>query len=130
MAGTHGHGTTLAGATALGIGSITKISIGGISVDDLDVSTMASTDKWREFISGMIDAGEISFDLIFDGTVTATLFTKIGASDTWTVTFPDTGAATFSAPGYIKGISIDDPYDDKITGSCTIKVSGKPTFTA
>jgi len=125
-----GHGATLTGTTAGAIGEITNISISGISVDEIDVSDMASTDKWREFIPGLINAGEISVSINFDGTVASTIITKVGVSDTWTILFSDSGAGTFACSGFIKDVSFDNPVDDKVTGEVVIKLTGKPTFTA
>ena len=71
--GTHGHGAVLtfapttATASTTAIGNI--ITIGGPDQarDGIDYSTMDSTNKWREFMGGMIDPGEVTFDVNCDG---------------------------------------------------------------
>ena len=136
--GIHGHGTTLAyhGTT---VGNI--ISIGGPdqSRDPIDISTMGSTDKWREFIPGMADAGELTFECNFDGTtVSSMLNTQLDATYTRTtattnnvvVTFSDTDTATFTCDGFITALGHAIPFDDKVTQSVTIKLDGSPTFAA
>ena len=64
--GTHGHGTTLAGATAGTVGNVTNLS-NSQTRDSIDISTMDSTSKFREFIAGMADAGELTFTINYDG---------------------------------------------------------------
>jgi len=129
--GTHGHGTTLAGAVAGTIGNIISVSGPDQSKDSIDISTMDSTNKWREFIPGMLDAGEVSFDVNYDGSASGNadaLNTALtAAADTWTITFPDT--STWACSGFITGLGHAIPFDDKITQSVTIKFSGTPTYT-
>ncbi len=124
--GTHGHGTTLSGSSLGTVGEVIDIDLGGIEATDIDLGSMDSTDKYKDFISGMIDAGEISFNCIYDKTQASSLYGAVGTSDTFTVTFPD--SATFVASGYVKNVGTTIPFEDKIEQSVTIKISGKPTF--
>ena len=131
--GAIGHGTTLVGATSGTIGNVMSLSIAGRTRDAIDKSSFDSADKFREYMSGMADEGEITFEMNFDdttATIAATLNTAYQDGDfqAWTVTFP--GGATFAASGLITDYSINDPFDDKMTGSVTIKLSGKGTFSA
>ena len=92
---THGHGTTLTGGSSGALGNIISITGPNMVRDALDVSTMDSTNKAREFIAGMRDAGEVSVELNYDGSaagnanVIDTAF-KSGTAETWTIAFPDT----------------------------------------
>jgi len=129
--GTHGHGTTLAGATNGTIGNIISVSGPDQSRDSIDISTMDSTTKWREFIPGMLDAGEITFDVNYDGSDGGNANVLSGAiaeaTEAWTITFPDT--STWVASGFITGLGHAIPFDDKITQSVTIKFTGVPVYT-
>jgi len=130
--GTHGHGSALAGASAGTIGNIISVSIDGQTRDAIDKSTMDSTSKFREFISGMADAGEVTVEVNYDGSAAGvanslnTIY-QGGTAETWTITMVDT--SSFSSAGFITNLSIAVPFDDKITQSITIKLSGVPTFT-
>ena len=99
--GTHGHGTTLAGGTTGTIGNIISVSGPDQTRDAIDISTMDSTNKWREFIPGMIDAGEVTFDINYDGSAAGNANVLAGALDdaaeTWTITFPDTSTWVFGS---------------------------------
>ena len=98
MSGAHGHGTTLATATYTNILNIISITGPNQTRDSIDISTMDSSAKFREFIPGLLDAGELTFDVNYDGRADAgntgysnTLNTILTASaETWTLTFPDT----------------------------------------
>ena len=130
--GTHGHGTTLAGATSGTIGNIISASIAGRTRDMIDISTMDSTDKFREFIAGMADEGELTVEVNYDGSdagVANSLNTAFQAAtnEAWTITLPDT--STFVCNGIISNLGVAAPVDDKITQSITIKLTGKGTFT-
>lgn len=130
--GTHGHGATLAGGSAGTIGNITSITVGARTRDSIDISSMDSTNKKREFISGMADEGEISITVNYDGSASGvanalnTAYNS-GTAETWTVTFPDT--SSFACSGFITSLSIEDSYDDKITMNITIKLTGSATYT-
>lgn len=127
---THGYGTTLAGATTSTVGEILNITVGDITVDPTEVSNMDSPDAYKEFIAGMLDAGEITFAMNYNKASTAALKTAADSrtSEVWTVTFPD--GSTWVATGFVSNLSNASPHDDKISGDCTIKISGKPVFTA
>lgn len=130
--GTHGHGTTLAGTGSAGtVGNIITIT-NTQTRDSIDFSTMESTDKFREFISGMADAGELTLTVNYDGSdsgVANSLNADFqgGTTSQWTVTFPDT--STWVCNGFITNLGHAIPFDDKITQDVTIKLTGKPVFT-
>lgn len=128
--GNSGFGTTVSGATTGSLGNLMSVSVGNIDVTRIDVTSMDSTDKWKEFIAGMKDAGEITLDLLYDDDEYNTAITHIGGTnEVWTVTFPD--GSTFVCSGFIAGVGpVQAPMDDKMAMSVTIKLSGKPTFTA
>ena len=128
----HGHGITLTGGTVGAVGNIISISGPDQSRDSIDISTMDSTSKAREFIAGLWDAGEVSVELNYDGTNVATANSlstafQLGTAETWTIVFPDT--STWAASGFITSLGHAIPHDDKVTQSLTIKFTGVATFT-
>lgn len=127
--GVLGHGTTLTGSSSGLIGNVISVSVGGRTRDMIDKSTMDSTDKFREYMAGMADDGEITTEVNFDdGAISVTLNTAFQAatSETWTVDF---GTKTWAITGVISGLSNEDPFDGKQTMSITIKANGKGTWT-
>lgn len=127
--GMSGFGTTLSGASVGTIANITNVEIPGMEVNNIDISTMGSPDGWKEFVAGMKDAGEITLGLLYEASQHDTIQSALGgAPEDWTITLPDT--STFVCPGYISRLGITIPMDDGITQDATIKLTGKPSFTA
>lgn len=130
MAGTHGHGTTLSGGSAGAIGNIVTLTIDGVSIDIIDITTMLSTNKFKEKLAGLKDSGRITFTVNYDGSASGnadTIHSNLGTAQVWTVTFPDT--STYVCSGFIQTYSIADPVEDKISQDVTIEFTGEPTFT-
>jgi predicted secreted protein len=138
-----GHGTALKLEDSPGAGTYTTIaevqSINGLnlSLDSIDVTNMDSSNQWREFIAGLRDAGEISFDINWFMTgathgVSAGLLQDFNSSSTttrlWQIIWPDTGSTTWSFSGFVTGFSVSDPFDGAVTASITIKLTGAPTL--
>ena len=140
----HGHGSsvlissTTHPTNGTTIGNI--ISIGGpeLARDALDVSSMDSTSKFREFLPAMLDAGEVTMEINYDGTDagTADLLSDFLTSSVNTaiiVRFGDHSQATneshWDCLGAITGLGTALPFDDKVTQSVTIKLTGIATYT-
>jgi hypothetical protein len=138
MAGLHGHGTQLkygatnatSGTTALAF--ITKVGSGEYSVDSIDVSDMDSTNKYREFIGGMIDPGSITAEVNFQKTNTTTIIGLVGTSRGWTIAIPAPSGgttATMSFAGFIEKFAPGEmDLGGAAKGTLTIKISGAPTW--
>ena len=128
-----GHGSTLVGGTTGTVGNVQRIGVTGRSREMVDISTMDSTDKFREFKAGMADEGEITAEVNFDVTA-STIATALNnafqaaTSETWTITFPGAGK-TFACTGVISSLDIDDPFDGKVAVTLSIKLTGKATWT-
>jgi len=154
--GLHGHGTQLYASlvtnpTSLtAIGNISSITGPNQTRDAIEKSTMDSTSKFREFIPGMLDAGEITFDVNYDGSdggdavflggtnATTGLMKSSSTSVMYTVAFYDGTDTTavaniyshsyFQCKGLMTALGHAIPFDDKITQSVTIKLTGVSTY--
>lgn len=140
MAGTRSIGTVL---TLVGAGSEADLVIGNVvsfgevatEADEIDTTTLDSPNRAKEFIQGMKDSGETTFELnnVFDGTV-ATLNSIFDAGETrsWTVGWPDntgTISATLSLDAYIKGRAYGEATPDGLNKAMfTIRISGEPEY--
>ena len=115
--------------------SITGPSLAG---DTVDVTNMDSVNAFREFIAGLRDGGEITFDINYlfanatHGSITGILQDWAGTSPNKTrnykITWPDTGQTTWSFAGIITAHDMAAPVDDVITASMTIKITGPTSF--
>jgi len=130
MAGTFGNGAKfILGSTT--VTELTSISGPQFSSDDIDVTTHNSANKFREFVKGLTDAGEIEiegnmndtdYDTIYAAAITTTI-------QSMTITLPTTPSATvWYANGYIKGFETEIPSDDKINFTATAKITGMPVM--
>lgn len=110
-------------------------SIGGLelSADTIDVTTLDSEGGYREFIAGFKDAGEVSLEGYLNsvtGKGQKELYDLFESGDegAFEIDFPEGSSWSFS--GVVTGFGTSADLEDPLGFSCTIKVSGKPTFTA
>lgn len=110
------------------LGNCLDVSGPSVSVDDIEVTHNDSTSGWKEFLPGFKDGGEVTFSMRFNKTEFAEAFGIIGTSKFWELKLSD--LSSYEWEGYIKGFSNETAYAGDVTCSCTIKVTGVPTFTA
>lgn len=115
------------------VGELTSVSMPAISRDAIDVTHMQSLEKWREFIAGLKDGGEVSGDLNFvpgsDGTTR--LMAELAQDEVTSceISIPTTPAYKWTFDAILTGFEPGDaPVDDKMAGTVTFKVTGKPTL--
>ena len=123
------------GGTYETVGHIQEIHPPKMKANEVKTTNLKVTSAFHTYIAGFIDAGECSFKMDFDKTQSGLLNTAfIGrALSSWKVTASDLGstASTIVFDGFIKELQMFDvPEDDRLTGDITVKVSGKPIFTA
>jgi hypothetical protein len=117
-----------AGAVFAAVAQVRDIEGPGIEVDDVDASHRGS--RLKKFQPGMIDNGEVKFDIVYDPALHSTLYGLIGTEKNWKLVMPDSGAETWAFSGYIKGWSKKAPLADALTADITVKVNGSITVTA
>lgn len=124
-----GMNITLAGASTGAIGHLTRIEWDGPRVGVIDCTDSSSTNKWREKIPGLKDAGRLTVDLMFAKALWNSIVSAIGGTaETWTMTLPDT--STLACSGFIvEGPHGGGALEDPVAGSLTIELTGQPTFT-
>lgn len=138
---TLGHGSILTVNDATNtttVGNIISISGPNQTRDSIDVSTMDSGTKFREFLPGMLDAGELTAEMNYDGTnagVADKLHTlRTATAQTWKLQFYDRATtsqthSSWASAGFITALGHAVPFDDKVTQSLTLKFTGVPTYT-
>jgi len=102
--------------------------------DTIDVSHATSPNKYREFIDGFKDAGEVSLNMNFTQASYASFLAKLESDglDNYKITIPDdnySNKPTIVFAASVTGIEADFATEDKVTAAITMKVSGKPTYT-
>lgn len=105
-------------------------SIGGpeVETDDINVSNLSTADLFKVFLAGWSDGGLAEMEANFDPTTFATLYAQVRVSNQWRIVFSNGSKWDFT--GYLKNIKTDNPLEEQVTMPFSIKISGKPTFTA
>lgn len=126
-------GTTLTYHAQL-VKELDNVELTGSNGEEIDITNHDSADDYKEYVMGLLDGGTITFSGNFVSTDTgqATLITDHYArtSNAWTVVYPDAGSSQFTGYGIVKSFQISAPVAGKLAISGTIKITGKPTFSA
>lgn len=119
------------------VAEVLSITGPSLSTASIDATSMDSTGKFMEFIPGLRDAGELSFDIqyIFNNAthgILTGILQDFNNNETktrnWKILFPDTGVTTWNLAGFVTEFTLNDPVEDKVTATMTIKLTGKPTL--
>jgi predicted secreted protein len=112
------------------IAEVINITPGEATADRVDATHMQSPGRRREYISGLIDNGEASFEINWvPGSETDELIRGLFASGDVVqhrITFP--GGVTLTYDASIIGYSKVIPIDDRMTATITVAVSGAETW--
>lgn len=117
------------------IGEILGVPLPNMQTDDVEATHMDSG-AYREFIAGLKDPGEGSFDLNYvPGSASDLLLAEAHASGTTRdyeviLTKADGSQWKFAGQCYIKGIERAVPIDDRMTATVTVRFSGTATESA
>jgi len=122
------------GSTYDTVAGVRDIDGPGLSTDTVEVSSRSSANRWREFIAGMRDGGEVSFDIVYDpaetthkNAATGLLALQVsGAATQFRLGLPATVNWDFSA--ICTKFQPTAPLEDALTASVTLKVTGQPTL--
>lgn len=114
IVGDTGNGATftLTTQTAIANYKISKISIGELTYDMLDVSTLSTSGHEERIIADLEKGGDVTLDFFHSTYATAVTVTR--AVDTATVTFPagpsqtTTTGATYTGTGYVTKVKLPD----------------------
>lgn len=120
-------------AVYVALAEIFNITPPSMNADMIDVSHMQSPDRRREFISGLIDPGECSFEMNYvpgsasDIRLNEILDMPVGQArrKSCRITYPNSVTHTFD--GELQNYEPTVPTDDKMTATVTFKVTGTVT---
>jgi hypothetical protein len=127
-----GYGTRLyygvPNAATTELEGITELTPPAIEVAEVETSHMTTADRTRTFKGGWRDPGSVSGKMHFDPSRYSALLALVGEAKGFKVELADGSMIEFN--GFIK--SVGNPIDREglVSVEFTIRVSGKPTFTA
>lgn len=112
------------------LGEAKSINLPADTIDQVDATHMQSPNRTREFIPGLVDPGEFSFEQNYiPGSASDVALTAAkGQQKTIRVTFPNGRQVIFN--GSLQSYEKTAPLDDVKVATVTFKVSGAPTLTA
>lgn len=117
------------------IGQIAELGGPNMNRDAVDATHTRSTNRYREFVGGLRDAGEVSITLILaPGAGVLEDHKKIlddfnnDTAVTYRLVFPDDDETYFEMSALCTGMEHAEPIDDKMTIALTYKISGQPTL--
>lgn len=134
MAQDIGTGSTIVFGTSSWTPQIIDINWNGIERDSIPTSIM-STVGGRTFIpSDSYDGGELVIEIAWDPDEPPPIvFNGPTVPETVTLTFPvpsgGSVGAKLAATMFIRSLDIHDPWEERMTGTLTLKVSGNITQT-
>ena len=118
-------------STAIEVGQVVSINGPSGSAGKIDVSNLGSTAK--EFLMGLPDEGDISFDVIYDPSDTgqSLMFTDRGARTKKQIKIElnDTANTYLAAKGFCTGYSVAGAVDDAVKATLTVAITGALTVT-
>jgi predicted secreted protein len=104
-----------------------------MSADSIDITNHQSTGRFREFMAGLIDGGEVPIEGFLDVSDTNGQIKMVtdfgnGATKTAIVTGPNS-ILTWTLSAFITKLKIGDhPIDGAIPYSATVKITGAPVL--
>ena len=109
-----------------------RIAGPGMNRQIIECTSFDSAAGFREFITGLRDGGNLTVDINFTQDGYNDLLTDYNNDDpvNYQIVLPDTAATTLDFAGYVVDLPTDIPFDDKITMSVSIKVTGGVTLTS
>lgn len=117
------------------IAQVRDISGPSYSQDAIDVSHRDS--RAKKYAAGMYDAGEVTFDIVYDpdstthsATATGGVLKELidGTSKNFKLKFADTTPATATFAAIVTKVEPKAPMNDAQTADVTLKVSGAVTW--
>lgn len=102
-----------------------------LSAEEVDVTTHDSAGDYRETLPTFLDAGELSFDMLYDP-ANAVQELLLAAYESKQLTdfkliFKDTGATEWAFSAFVKGFTPSNPLEDASMASVVLRISGAIT---
>lgn len=113
------------------IAAVRDIAGPDIQADQVDF-TSRDSNWWKEFVAGLVDGGECTFDILYDPDTATHGVSGVGivalalarTTKNWKLTLSDGTPTVWSFAGFIKAFKQKAPYKDALAATVTIKVSG------
>jgi len=118
------------GSNWISIAEIIGIDGPNKTKDTIEVTTLLSTDRYKEFLGELKDGGTVALDMNFSNATYDIMSTDFEDNDTnnYAIVFIDTDRSAFELVGILTELGLGTAVGDKVSAPVTIKVTGKPTL--
>lgn len=128
-----GNSTDGASTSYTTIAEVRDISLPQRSLELLDATHQESPDGYQEYVPGLKDGGEVSFEVNWlpDATTQANLVTDFEnrTRRDFKIIESNTAASYWTFTAYVSKIAPEAPVQGVARASFTLRISGKPTLT-
>lgn len=113
------------------LGEILSVTTPQSTVEEVEATHMGSPNRRREFISGLIDDGEGSFEMNYVPSSATDVLIRAALNDgvarDYKIVIPD-GATGWEITGscIVRGYERNIPIDDRMTATLTVRFTGSP----
>lgn len=118
------------GSTYTQVAEVTNITWPGYVRDAVEVTFMDSDNQFREYIGGLMDAGEVTIEMNWVPSASDVIIAALTASTTGQFKITYNNAVNIVFKAIVTAYQPQSPLGEKLTASATFKVSGKPTWAA
>ena len=114
------------GTSFVNVAEVTNVTPPQYSRDAIEATHHGSPFAYREFIAGMMSAGESTVEINYTPSAVDPILTSMRAGlGRYRITVNN--GMTFTFDGIITSYSPETPLDGKMAAAITIQVSGRPT---
>jgi predicted secreted protein len=119
-----------AGDVLTQLGEIISVTPPQSTVEDVEATHMASPDRRREWVAGLIDDGEGSFEMNYvpgsDTDILIRAALSDGVTRDYKIVLPVADGSTWEITGdcVVKGYERSVPIDDRMTATLTVRFTG------
>lgn len=131
---TAGFGTLLKKSSTT-IAEVKSISGPGLSLDVQDVTSLSSTNGWKEFLPTLLECGEITLNINFlpadstQGASSGLIKDMVDrTASTYSIVFSDSGSTTWSFSAYVTKFQPSAAVGGVLSATVTLRPTGKPTL--
>lgn len=122
---------TASPAAYVKIAEVIDLTPPALSRDTVDTTHYESPERFREYVSGLRDAGEASMTLQFSApSALAGLLADYRDDDAvnYRMVWSNDAGTQWDFSAFVTGIEPQAPMEDRLTADCTFKLTGKPAF--
>lgn len=117
------------------IAEVQNISGPSLSLEMIDVTNHSSTAGWKERIGGLLDGGEVTFDINFQPTASTHNYSAGLVKDmvnrtrrNFKIVFPDGSSTTWTFSALVSKFQSKAPVNGQLSASVSLMITGQPTL--